>query len=174
MQGAGSLRHAGGKALRGTLSNPLPWSIAIGAAVSAMRITLPAPVDDMIRMLGNAASPVALFSIGAVIWRSQQAAHGPTPLAHVAPAVAIKLVLHPLLVMGAGWAAQGLGFAIDEFSLTALVLAAALPSASNVSLLAERFRADNGRIARIILWSTALAFVSFSLAVRLFGAKAVA
>jgi malonate transporter and related proteins len=44
-----------------------------------------------------------------------------------------------------------------------LTLAAALPSASNVSLLAERYGADNGRIARIILSSTALAFVTFSL-----------
>jgi predicted permease len=44
-----------------------------------------------------------------------------------------------------------------------LVLAAALPSASNVSLLAERFGADNGRVARIIMVSTVLAFVSFTL-----------
>ena len=36
-----------------------------------------------------------------------------------------------------------------------MVLVAALPSASNVSMLAERFGADNGRIARIILVSTA-------------------
>ena len=46
-----------------------------------------------------------------------------------------------------------------------LMLAAALPSASNVSLLAERYGADNGRIARIIIASTALAFVSFSVLV---------
>ena len=44
---------------------------------------------------------------------------------------------------------------------------AALPSASNVSLLAERVGADNGRIARIILVSTALAFLTFSAAVAL-------
>ena len=31
------------------------------------------------------------------------------------------------------------------------MLAAALPSASNVSLLAERYGADNGRVARIIM-----------------------
>ena len=53
------------------------------------------------------------------------------------------------------------------FALTVLVLLAALPSASNVSLLAERFGAHNGRIARIILVSTALAFLSFSGAVAL-------
>jgi len=32
-----------------------------------------------------------------------------------------------------------------------------------VSLLAERYGADNGRIARVILTSTALAFVTFTL-----------
>jgi malonate transporter and related proteins len=53
-----------------------------------------------------------------------------------------------------------------------LPLAAALPSASNVSLLAERYGADNGRVARIILSSTALAFVTFSAAAWMFGAGA--
>lgn len=52
-------------------------------------------------------------------------------------------------------------------TLTVMVLVAALPSASNVSMLAERFGADNGRIARIILASTAVAFLSFSAVVAL-------
>jgi malonate transporter and related proteins len=51
------------------------------------------------------------------------------------------------------------------------VLGAALPSASNVSLLAERFGADNGRIARIVMASTVLAFASFSLLAWGFGVK---
>jgi malonate transporter len=48
-----------------------------------------------------------------------------------------------------------------------MVLVAALPSASNVSLLSERLGADNGRIARIILVTTAVAFLTFSGAVAL-------
>ena len=44
-----------------------------------------------------------------------------------------------------------------------LMLTAALPNASNVSLPAERYGADNGRVARIIMASTVLAFVSFTL-----------
>jgi malonate transporter len=59
------------------------------------------------------------------------------------------------------------GVPLDRFALTVMVLVAALPSASNVSLLAERFGADNGRIARIILVSTAAAFLTFSGAVSL-------
>jgi hypothetical protein len=60
-----------------------------------------------------------------------------------------------------------LGLPLSRFVLTVMVLTAALPSASNVSLLAERMGADNGRVARIILVSTAAAFFTFSLAVAL-------
>jgi predicted permease len=56
---------------------------------------------------------------------------------------------------------------LQPFALTVMVLVSALPSASNVSLLAERLGADNGRIARIILVTTAAAFLSFSGAVAL-------
>ena len=45
----------------------------------------------------------------------------------------------------------------------ALVLTAALPSAGNVSLLAERHGADTGRVARLIVASTAASFASFTL-----------
>ena len=56
---------------------------------------------------------------------------------------------------------------LDRFALTVVVLVAALPSASNVSMLAERFGANNGRIARIILVSTSAAFLTFSATVAL-------
>jgi predicted permease len=60
-----------------------------------------------------------------------------------------------------------LGYAIDRFTLMVVVLVAALPSASNVALLSERFAADTGRIARIILVTTFAAFFTFSGAVAL-------
>jgi len=66
-----------------------------------------------------------------------------------------------------GVGAMQLGVALDPYALIVIVLVAALPSASNVSLLAERFGANNGRIARIILVSTAAAFLTFSGAVAL-------
>ena len=62
-----------------------------------------------------------------------------------------------------GLALRAAGVDVPAFGLTVLVLAAALPSASNVSLLAERYGADNGRVARIIMASTVLAFASFTL-----------
>jgi malonate transporter and related proteins len=152
-------------ALKGMLSNPMPWAIAIGALSSLLGWTPVQPVMQTIGLLADAASPVALFTIGAVLARSQMTSSDPTPMVDYLPVALIKLILHPLLVLLIGSAAIALGAPLDKFSLTVIVLVAALPSASNVSLLAEKFGANNGRIARIILVSTVLAFFSFSGAV---------
>ena len=155
------------KALRGMAGNPMPWSIALGALASALQFTLPGPLDKSVAMLADAASPVALFTIGAVLARSQMNEHEQVQARDYVPIALAKLLLHPLLVWCVGQGAMALGLPLSPFVLTALVLLAALPSASNVALLAERFGAHNGRIARTILVSTALAFLSFSGAVAL-------
>lgn len=170
-QGAQGARAALAAALRGALSNPLPWAIALGALFSVLGWRLSGPADVVVRMLADAASPVALFTIGAVLWRAGQHAHTRTPPVQYLPVALIKLLLHPLLVLLLAAGARQLGAPLSSFQVMVLVLAAALPSASNVSLLAERYGADNGRVARIILASTVLAFGSFSLLAWGFGAQ---
>ena len=159
------------KALKGMLFNPLPWAIVGGVVASALQLSLLGPVERTVWLLADAASPTALFTIGAVLARSQILAalhvHPPIPLRDYVPVAMLKLFLHPLLVLLVGSTAIQLGVPLERSALTVMVLVAALPSASNVSLLAERFGADNGRIARIILVSTAAAFLSFSLVVSL-------
>jgi predicted permease len=164
-------RAALGRALRGALSNPLPWSIALGAAFSIAGVSMPGPFGTIVGMLADSASPVALFTIGAVLWRSGQHAAHRTPVADYLPVALVKLFVHPLLVFLLAAAARHLGAPLSAFQLTVLTLAAALPSASNVSLLAERYGADNGRVARIIMSSTVLAFVSFSALAWAFGVQ---
>ncbi len=153
------------KALRGVAVNPLPWAILFGAIASASGLVLPGALMQTVGLLADAASPVALFTIGAVLARSQVQALQPSPLSQTLPVALLKLLLHPLLVLLVGAAAILLGLPLSKFALSVIVLVAALPSASNVSLLAERYGADNGRVARIILFSTALSFLSFSAAV---------
>ena len=156
-----------GRALQGVLRNPMPWSILLGALAGALGFALWAPLGKTVQLLADAASPVALFTIGAVLARSQMNQHEQVLARDYVPVALAKLLVHPLLVWCVGTAAIALGVPLAPFALTVLVLLAALPSASNVSLLAEKFGAHNGRIARIILVSTALAFVSFSAAVAL-------
>ena len=173
LDGAGQqgVGQAAKNALLGVVKNPLPWAILLGTLFSAFQIELPGPVEKTVALLGDAASPVALFTIGAVLARSQKIAHheqhGPLTWKDYVPVALIKLFLHPVLVLVVGLAAISMGAPIDAFALKVMVLVAALPSASNVAMLSERFGADNGRIARIILVSTAAAFLTFSGAVAL-------
>ena len=155
------------KALQGVALNPMPWAILGGALSSGLGLVLPGPVMQTVGLLADAASPVALFTIGAVLARSQANNKSSTSLGDYVPVALIKLVVHPVLVALMGLGAMALGLALDHFALTVVILVAALPSASNVALLAERFGADDGRIARIILLSTVLAFFTFSGAVAL-------
>jgi predicted permease len=173
LDGAGEqgVGQAAKNALLGMVKNPLPWAILLGTVFSAFQIELPGPVEKTVALLGEAASPVALFTIGAVLARSQKIAHheqhGPLTWKDYVPVALIKLFLHPILVLVVGLAFISMGVPIDAFALKVMVLVAALPSASNVAMLAERFGADNGRITRIILVSTAAAFLTFSGAVAL-------
>ena len=149
-------------ALKGVVANPLPWSIALGALASAFGFALPKPIMATVSLLADAASPVALFTIGAVLARSQLNSKEIIKYGDYVPVVFIKLLIHPALVAAVGYGAVAAGLPLSPFALTVVILVAALPSASNVAMLAERFGADNGRIARIILLSTVLAFFSFS------------
>lgn len=170
--GEHGMREALSKSLRGVAANPLPWAIVFGALVSATGLELPPVVFKPVAMLADAASPVALFTLGAVLARSQmrpdpEVAGGTAAArrADVPLVVGLKLIAHPLLVWGVGSLAMALGLPLEPFALQVLVLLAALPSASNVTMLAERYGADSGRIARIVLISTALSFLTFTVAV---------
>jgi malonate transporter and related proteins len=150
------------RALRAAASNPLPWAIALGAGFSLAGVKTSGPVNVVVQMLADSASPVALFTIGMVLWRTGQHVQTRTRVAGYVPLALVKLFLHPLLVGLAAAAARSLGAPLSVFQISVLILAAALPSASNVSMLAERYGADNGPIARIIMTSTVLSVLSFS------------
>jgi predicted permease len=158
-------------ALKGVAVNPMPWAIVLGGLASAGGFVPVKPVAQTIGLLADSASPVALFTIGAVLARSQYVAarheQAPMPARDFVPVALMKLILHPLLVWLLGHLAIAAGVPLRPQALTVMVLVAALPSASNVAMLAERFGADTGRIARIILLTTAAAFVTFSAAVAL-------
>jgi predicted permease len=164
-------RTAAIQALKGVVSNPMPWAILLGTLFSALDLRLPTALAQTVSLLADAASPVALFTIGAVLARSRllSASGAPRDLLYgdFLPIVAFKLLLHPLLVFLVGALAIRLGVPLTYSALTVIVLVAALPSASNVTMLSERFGADTARVGNIILVSTALAFLSFSLVVKL-------
>ncbi len=174
LRGAGKpARAAAMRAMRGMVANPLPWSIALGTLASAIGLLPPAPLMRPVDMLADAASPVALFALGAMLARGQIASpvSGATGR-DVLGLATLKLLVHPLLVLAAGRVAIAAGLPLNPFAAAILVLVAALPSASNVPILAERFGADAGRLTRVVLVSTVCAFGSFTAAVKWIEASA--
>jgi predicted permease len=158
------VRHAVQASLKGALRNPLLWSMAVGMAFAALGWHLPHPVDETVRLLGLSATPAALFTLGAMLARAQMQPAQGAPMQHgLAVPVMLKLFGHPLLVLAAGWGLHQIGVVLPTAGLLTVVMAAALPSASNVSMLAEREGANTTLVARIILWTTAAALLTVAL-----------
>lgn len=161
--GWSSAGRAVGGALRGVFSNPMLWSMLAGMGMAIMHWS-PGPVwHEPIWMMADAASPVALFTIGGILARSRLEAAPTIAARALTPFVVAKLIVHPLLMWAVLALAVRLGWQIESWVWQALVLLAALPSASNVSFLAERFGGNAASVARVILWTTVWAFASFTL-----------
>ena len=160
------VRSAGLQALKSVVSIPLTWGIGLGAVFSANAWVLPEVLNNSVGLLAAAAAPVALFTIGAVLvipspTQTKPWLHWQTGGTDVLLTI-VKLLIHPVLAGSLGWLLIHAGLPLSTEALTTVVLVAALPSASNTALLAERFGADSARITRVILLTTALAFPSFS------------
>jgi hypothetical protein len=153
-RGGGGLRGGCTGALIYVARNPLLWAVVSGSLFSALELHLVGPLDQLARLLGQAAGPVALFTIGVSLYLPSAPAWGVDVLA----ITGAKLLLHPCL---AGAVAIAV-FNLPRLEVQTLVLAAALPVGGTVFLFAERQGANAERIAAAILLSTALAFVSFS------------
>jgi hypothetical protein len=134
--------------------NPMIWAVILGAIGSGLGVVLPSAPDTLVRLLGSAAVPVALFAIGVSLYRPGV----PVLRADVMMITGAKLLLQPYLVAIAAIYLLGL----SGFEMHVLVLMAALPVAGSAFLFAERAGSDPDAISGAILVSTALAFLSFS------------
>ena len=141
-------------ALLRVVKNPMIWAVVAGAVGSLLSLKLPAAPDQLVRLLGSAAVPVALFAIGVSLYRPGV----PVLRADVMMITGGKLLLHPYIV---GVIAVYL-FGLTRLETHVLMLMAALPVAGSVFLFAERAGSNPQAISGAILVSTALAFVSFS------------
>lgn len=140
--------------LRRILLNPFLLASLGGVAVGLSGLTIPAPVLAPIKMLAQAAIPVALISIGATMnWGALARL---TPFS--ASLVAIRLLIVPALTFAAC-----LGFGTDPALASVLVLFAALPTASAAHVLASAFGADRELVATAIAQSTLIAALTLPL-----------
>ncbi|WP_299562479.1 AEC family transporter [uncultured Sulfitobacter sp.] len=138
----------------GLLKNPMIVAISAGLIWSALRIPIPAPMNEFLALLGAAATPGALFAIGASL-----ASKSAERISVAGWLSFCKLVLHPLFVAFAAFVL----FKVEPFEATVIISAAALPVAGNVYILAQHYNVAPARVSAAILVSTTLSIVTVSL-----------
>lgn len=140
----------------GLLKNPMIVSIVLGLTWSALAIPIPAPMNDFLSILGGAATPGALFAIGASL--ASKSAERPFVAGWLS---FCKLVLHPgFVALSALWL-----FPVEPYAASVMIAAAALPVAGNVYILAQHYGVAPQRVSASILISTTLAVLSVSLVI---------
>ena len=140
----------------GLVRNPMIVAITLGFVWSGLRIPIPGPMNEFLAILGAAATPGALFAIGASL-----ATKSAERLQIAAWLSFCKLVLHPMLV---AFAALFL-FNVDPYKAGVIIAAAALPVAGNVYMLAEHYKVAPQRVSAAILVSTAVSILTVSLVI---------
>lgn len=140
----------------GLIKNPMIVAISGGFIWSGIGIPIPDPMNDFLAILGGAATPGALFVIGA-----SMAFKSAERLEIAAWLSFCKLVLHPLFV---GFAALFL-FGVDPFKAGVIIAVCALPVAGNVYMLAQHYGVAPTRVSTTILLSTAISILTVSLVI---------
>jgi len=146
-RGSGTLRNT----LTKVATNPFLIASVSGVIVGLGGWTIPAPLLDPLKLLAQAAIPVALISVGATMnWGALAAMDKFSSIL-----VTTKLLVMPLVTLVACVA-----FGIPGPIASTLVLFAALPTASAAHVLAAGFGADRTLAATLVAQSTLLGAVT--------------
>ncbi|MEM6311607.1 MAG: AEC family transporter [Pseudomonadota bacterium] len=140
----------------GLVKNPMIVAIVLGFVWSGFDIPIPGPMNEFLAILGAAATPGALFAIGASL-----ASKSAERLAVAGWLSFAKLVLHPALV------AVGILilFPVDPYTASVAISAAALPVAGNVYILAQHYGVAPQRVSASILVSTIVSILTVTLVI---------
>jgi predicted permease len=154
------------RGMSGLARNPVILSIAGGALLAAAGLAVPLPIERFLTFLGAAAGPTALFALGGTLGRL----HVRRQLLAVATGVSLaKLVAYPALV----WLVLDRLMGLESFWVTAGVLLAAMPTATNAFVLAQRNGAGMEEVSAGVLLSTLLAALAFPATAWLLSAPAM-
>ena len=137
--------------LLGLLKNPMIVSITLGLLVSWAGATIPGPINAFLEILGAAATPGALFAIGASL-----ASKSAERLSVAIWLSFAKLVLHPAAVVVAAL----MIFPVEPYAAGVMIAASALPVAGNVFILAQHYGVAPQRVSAAILVSTAVSVLT--------------
>ncbi len=134
--------------------HPFIIATALGIAAAATQVSIPEPVANLVDYLAQAAAPSALFALGVTLAVSPLKRF-PAELSFIVPA---KILIHPLVMyLLLGWAGD-----FDRVWVLTAVLLAALPTATNVFVLAQQYGVWVNRASASLLTSTLASVLTLS------------
>ena len=141
--------------LRGILKGPMLWAMLLGVLMSLLQVSLPPWLGVSLKMLGDAAIPLGLFTLGVgfASFRVERWSVG-----------IVGALLCPLSSLVVIWPLVGLlDFSSAQRGL--LLLYAALPPAVMNYILADRYQQDPGLVSAIVVGGNiaSLGFVPLAL-----------
>ena len=133
-----------------TLKLPLIWAILFGASLRLLSIELPWELDKGIQQLGAAAIPIALIVLGMQLSETKF-----QPRIKEFLVVLARLIIAPAIAYFIGTTLQ-----LEILDLQVLVLQSAMPTAVNSFIIVTEFGGDKDLVARAIVTSTLMSFVT--------------
>ncbi|MDB5990660.1 MAG: auxin Efflux Carrier [Herbaspirillum sp.] len=144
------------KVARALSRNPLLLAPLLGALWNVSGMVLPDAVASLLKLLGAAASPCALVSLGAFLAAKQTSSGGG---AGVPVLVLLKLLLQPAIT----WFLAFHVFTMPTAWANAALLLAALPTGTGPYMLAELYKREAATTASVILSSTIASLITLTL-----------
>ena len=136
------------------VGNPVILGSAAGIGFSALAITLPTPLGNLLDLLASSAGPTALFALGlSLVGHSLLG-----DLAEICWQTVLKLLLHPLLV----WICVTYVFVLDPFWARSAVILAALPTGSSIFIVAQQYEVAPRRASAVVALSTAVSVLTLT------------
>ena len=155
-------RAAMSGAAKAAALNPVIVGTIIGLALAFSGTTLTGPLDALVKFLGPAAPPTALFALGATL------ALRPVSAASTKPAgvlTILKLFVQPALAALILFSVPG----IDPIWRAAGIVYAAAPIGLNAYLFARRYEVGVPPVSTAIVVSTAISIITLSALLIWFG-----
>lgn len=145
------------KVLRSLIRNPLLVAPALGAATSFLGLSIPAPAETFLKMLGGAASPCALVTLGLFLAQPRRIERDSVKA--ISFLVSVKLIVQPLVT----WLLAVYVFRLPPLLADSAALLAALPTGTGPFMLAEHYRREAAITSNVILFSTIISVVTLSI-----------
>jgi predicted permease len=156
-QSGGAPRHMArtvALAMRNAILHPVPLPIAAGLLYAQTGWGLHPVIDKPLMLMGNAFGPVALVLVGITLSHARIGHH----FASALKISLVKTVVHPALMLGAGWL-----LGMRGLPLSVMVVASALPVGANVFLFSQRYEKEEDVVTASVALSAFMALFSVSL-----------